>query len=190
MHKATRKWERIKTPTPSITKRHLHTALYYENAIYVFGGCNQEESFRESMILDIESWTWYELEVFGTIPLPRSGHTATLINNFVILYYGGTDSDGELLYDIRAFDLRNFNTFYIFIFLYLFLFYPHTGTYTWIKYDCSSSKERQPLHRAGHHLEVIGTSIYAFGGNSVFCMHELLPRLYLFICVFLFIFIF
>ena len=81
----------------------------------MFGGRNDEATFKNVMILELETWSWYELEVRGTIPLPRCGHTALLVNQSVILCYGGMDADGEILADIRAFDI----SLLLFVLLYL-----------------------------------------------------------------------
>ena len=57
-------------------------------------------------LVGADSWSWFELEVNGIIPLARCGHSSLLINNSVILFYGGVDADNEMLVDIRCLDLR------------------------------------------------------------------------------------
>ena len=75
----------------------------------------------------LESRSWFELEVVGSIPLARSGHSALLINKAVILVYGGLDCDGELLYDVRSFDMSKISESLCVLMTYCFQREPHVG---------------------------------------------------------------
>ncbi len=43
-------------------------------------------------------------EVHGVIPTGRWGHSSILLNDMLLVFYGGVDADKDLLSEIFAFD--------------------------------------------------------------------------------------
>lgn len=68
------KWERI-TPAdmaPTITKRYSHTAVVYENSMFVFGGCMTMTTFNDLWRLDLSKRKWIRPLAMGTYPSPKA----------------------------------------------------------------------------------------------------------------------
>ncbi|MEE4248114.1 MAG: kelch repeat-containing protein, partial [Kangiellaceae bacterium] len=56
-----------------------HTAVPYNNLIYIFGGYDGKKNHNILYILDTETSRWTKVRPKGTEPLGRNGHTATVI---------------------------------------------------------------------------------------------------------------
>jgi hypothetical protein len=57
---------------------------------------------------DPDSFTWSKVEASGTLPKPRSGHTATLINGGTqLLVFGGCGANSDFLSDVHVLHLSN-----------------------------------------------------------------------------------
>jgi N-acetylneuraminic acid mutarotase len=105
----TKIWERINIPAAAApAKRYLHSANLVNNMIYVFGGASGDQCFSDVSILDLDNWQWFGAELRGTIPTDRCGHSTAVINQSIILVYGGQDFDHDILGDIYAFDCGKF----------------------------------------------------------------------------------
>lgn len=150
-----RSWRRQKTKSNerAPAKRHLHTATLVGRRVYVFGGCDDRQLFDDVRALDLDTWEWTAPRVRGRLPFKACGHAALAINNTVVLIYGGLDEHGAHTKEIFAFD---------------------TASFTWNEYDTSAVQHQ--LERAGHVLFVLNNAIYGYGGNQLFAMHELRPR--------------
>ena len=86
------------TPKP----RSYHTATpvggtggNFGTKLVLFGGNDDSDNFGEVHVLDmtdINKWRWFQPNVSGTSPRPRTGHSATLLEDGkTILIYGGWD---------------------------------------------------------------------------------------------------
>jgi len=76
-----------------------------------FGGCGSDGSgdrhlFNDTWSFNISTRKWTELRCTGSIPSPREGHTAVLVDN-VMYVFGGGDPDGTRLRDLTALDLSS-----------------------------------------------------------------------------------
>ncbi len=60
----------------------------------VFGGNNATNVFNSVHVLEKtgDDWTWFHPCMAGQAPGPRTGHSATLIDETTILIYGGWDA--------------------------------------------------------------------------------------------------
>ncbi|XP_053561768.1 uncharacterized protein LOC128652826 [Bombina bombina] len=88
-----------------------HTATIYQRELYVFGGlCPQPGSEYGSCtnslyIFNPEYKIWYQPIVEGERPLPRYGHSATLLGNRVVIF-GGRRSPSPIYFnDVYILDL-------------------------------------------------------------------------------------
>jgi len=73
-----------------------------------FGGRAGEphNESNDTWSFDISTRKWTELQCTGSIPPPRTGHTAALIDDVVYVFGGGT-YDGTYLGDLTAFNLSS-----------------------------------------------------------------------------------
>lgn len=82
--------------TFTLVSRHLDKN---RNLLVLFGGKNGTKSFNSVHVLDTtndNNWSWFHPTVSGILPSPRSGHSATLLeDNKTILIYGGWDPHEE-----------------------------------------------------------------------------------------------
>ena len=53
--------------------------------------------------------------------MPRSGHSGIIVNNSILLIYGGVDNDKEILADIKSFDLSKLSVNYSIINILIFI---------------------------------------------------------------------
>lgn len=95
--------------------RYGHTTNIYKRKLYLFGGIHRTgektKCFNDIHVINFiknENLQWEKLEVKGERPIGRYGHSATIINENLIIY-GGRDVDGQLLDDVGVFDLKENN---------------------------------------------------------------------------------
>ncbi|KAG8805934.1 hypothetical protein FRC18_006412 [Serendipita sp. 400] len=74
--------------------RRAHTAVYYRQKLYVFGGGNGVKALNDVWSLDttvtIEKMRWELVRTSGPKPGPRGYHTANLVGNIMVVI-GGSD---------------------------------------------------------------------------------------------------
>jgi hypothetical protein len=70
-----------------------------------FGGGDGSHVFNDTWSFNISTRKWTELKCTGSIPSPRSGHTAVPIDD-VMYVYGGI-LDGTYLGDLTALNLSS-----------------------------------------------------------------------------------
>ena len=80
--------------------------------VLVFGGeqdpgTGAVDFVSELMILSTDIWVWYPPAVSGKVPIARSGHSLTPVNNKVVVLFGGTRGR-KWLDDVHALDLGAF----------------------------------------------------------------------------------
>ncbi|KAI0997042.1 hypothetical protein K3495_g11143, partial [Podosphaera aphanis] len=93
------------------SKRRAHTACFWQNGIYIFGGGDGTRALNDVWRLDVSdvtkmSWKLISAPSQGTEekikPKPRGYHTANMIGSKLIIY-GGSDG-GECFQDVWVFD--------------------------------------------------------------------------------------
>merc|ERR1711871_1567546 len=68
------------TSGPAPGQIHGHSAVLYENRIYMFGGHTPSGSINQLSILDTQLMTWHVAPVTrSTPPHPRAGHAAVML---------------------------------------------------------------------------------------------------------------
>ena len=103
----TLEWTKINTNGVS-NNRYGHTAIFYQNKLYIFGGKAKYQNTNLICSLEIFSLTDYTYSVPSTgkvSPEPRRNHTAELVGNQMLIY-GGITENNEILSDCY---LLNFN---------------------------------------------------------------------------------
>ena len=86
-------------PGPRPESRDSHSCARIGNKMYIFGGSTQESLINELWTFSFEKNTWRKLETHGTIPPPREGHSACVIDDHYMLIIGGWNSDTEKIFD-------------------------------------------------------------------------------------------
>ncbi|XP_057446368.1 protein GLUTELIN PRECURSOR ACCUMULATION 3 isoform X2 [Lotus japonicus] len=69
--------------------------------IVMFGGWDGKKWLSDVYVMDTISLEWMELSVSGTLPQPRCGHTATMVEKR-LLVYGGRGGGGPIMGDLWA----------------------------------------------------------------------------------------
>ncbi|KAI8006119.1 Protein GLUTELIN PRECURSOR ACCUMULATION 3 [Camellia lanceoleosa] len=69
--------------------------------IVMYGGWDSKKWLSDVYVLDTISLEWMELSVSGSLPPPRCGHTATMVEKR-LLVYGGRGGGGPIMGDLWA----------------------------------------------------------------------------------------
>ena len=86
-------WKQILSPAPIPPARCSHTAVYYNHAIYVFGGelatAEKYHHYKDMWRFDIKTNLWTEIAPRGGhAPPSRSGHRCIVWRHYMILFGG------------------------------------------------------------------------------------------------------
>ncbi|KAM9672056.1 host cell factor 2 isoform 2-T2 [Trichechus inunguis] len=145
--------------------RESHTAVIYckkdsgSPKMYVFGGmCGAR--LDDLWQLELETMAWSKPEAKGTVPLPRSLHTANVIGNKMYIFGGWVPHKGENIetspHDCEWRCTSSFS--------YLNL---DTAEWTTLVSDSQEDKKNsRPRPRAGHCAVAIGTRLYFWSGRD------------------------
>ncbi|KAI9298051.1 galactose oxidase [Neoconidiobolus thromboides FSU 785] len=104
---ATSTWYSPPTHGEVPSPRRAHTACYYNNSLYIFGGGDGLYPLNDVYRLDLSNpnnYMWSKIEVSGKAPPPRGYHTSTLVSNCIIVY-GGSDGT-DCFEDLYMFDIE------------------------------------------------------------------------------------
>jgi hypothetical protein len=71
-----------------------------------FGGYNGKRDFNDTWSFNILTRKWTKIQCTGSIPPPRAGHAAVLIDDVMYVYGGGTVGRTNLG-DLTAFNLSS-----------------------------------------------------------------------------------
>ncbi|THH03337.1 hypothetical protein EW145_g6334, partial [Phellinidium pouzarii] len=78
-------------------KMRSHSATVVDNTtIWLFGGCDDKEFWRDVLCLDVETMEWTRPETIGEVPPPCRAHTATLVDRRLFVFGGG---QGNMYYN-------------------------------------------------------------------------------------------
>ncbi|KAM7130619.1 host cell factor 2 isoform X1 [Ciconia boyciana] len=144
--------------------RESHTAIVYcrkdlgSPKMYIFGGmcgCRLNDLWE----LDIETMTWSRPETKGTVPLPRSLHTANVIGNKMYVFGGWVPQSAGGEISARDGEWKCTSSFS----------YLNLDTTEWIGLisDCQEDKSNLlPGPRAGHCAVAVGTRLYIWSGRD------------------------
>lgn len=113
----TRRWTQPRFPpdAPVPPPRRAHTAVFYRNKVWVFGGGNGTQALNDLWTLDVgphpDRMRWEQQQTKGRRPTSRGYHTANLIGNVMIIM-GGSDGR-ECFSDIWCLNLGGFKVWYV-----------------------------------------------------------------------------
>ncbi|OMJ69664.1 hypothetical protein SteCoe_32538 [Stentor coeruleus] len=89
------KWKQAQT-SKGPEGRSNHSAVIYKDHMYVFGGTNEEgEKLSDFWKLDLRTYHWEEVKGKGDVPSGRSGHSAAIFKDVMIVFGGMKDITKE-----------------------------------------------------------------------------------------------
>ncbi|XP_071787789.1 uncharacterized protein [Asterias amurensis] len=106
------RWSHVEAQGRAPTRAY-HTSTIYRNEMFVFGGVypnpdpEPDGCSDQLLIFNPASESWYEPLVTGKKPKPRSGHSATLLDDQLVIF-GGWDAP-ECFNDVHCLDLTLFD---------------------------------------------------------------------------------
>lgn len=95
-----KKWSKPNFTGDKPSSRHLHTALIYNEKMFIFGGKN-DTYLNDIFEYDFELNHWSKIEESGDVPQKRYGHTAVQIFGTMLISGGYGDQsylNGNILY--------------------------------------------------------------------------------------------
>ena len=98
-----------KTPQPKPRSGHAAVLLEDKKTIVIFGGKDDENNkLNDLWKFDVEKKEWTEMVISdeASIPMARSGHTATLKGKYIFIF-GGIFEITKELNDMHAYDIEN-----------------------------------------------------------------------------------
>lgn len=103
------RWVKLNMPVGAVqpSPRSGHSACIYENAMYVFGGKDDDNNkLNDLWRLDLNTYQWTEIKpVDNYKPLERSGHSSDIFENYLVVF-GGIYEITKELNDFHLFDLK------------------------------------------------------------------------------------
>jgi len=86
------RWIKLNLPAGAIqpSKRSGHSACIYENAMYVFGGKDDDNNkLNDIWKLDLATCAWSEIKPSDEFkPMERSGHSCDIYDNYMAIFGG------------------------------------------------------------------------------------------------------
>lgn len=122
----------------------MHSADYVplKKEVFVFRGGNGREYLNDLHALDVDTFTWRQVETNGAVPQQRANHSSAMLEETGELFIFGGWNGTERLNDIHILD---------------------TATSTW---TCPYIGGVLPHPRAGMTLTALRGRIYLFGGSG------------------------
>lgn len=149
LNTATYRWSEVAKPVGDEAElaewpyqRYGHTVIAWGEAIYLFGGRNDEAACNVLYRFDTGTCTWSRPKVFGDIPGERDGHSACVIDHYMYVFGGYEEIIERFGQDVYRLDLTNL---------------------TWKLLSCIGEP---PVHRDFHSATAIGSLMFIFGGRS------------------------
>lgn len=106
-------WRKPQIQGQPPSPRYGHSAILYENSMIVFGGESNDthDTFNDVHVLDLETWTWTQPDIFGNIPDSRGFHTAVLYQDKMLVWGGYKEAkDGGYIFTDVAVHILNLKT--------------------------------------------------------------------------------
>lgn len=148
-------WKAVKVDGKPPSARTYHSAVAVGDRVVVFGGNDAKKSFHSVHVLQKKSsdtWAWFHPCVVGTPPQARTGHSATLVDDSSLLFFGGWDPQSEDPAATKVFDDA---------------FLLNTDTWEWEPVELTNSDSATLPGRVGHRAVVDASDrVLFFGGQD------------------------
>lgn len=150
-------WKRILSPQPRPPARCSHSTVYYNNALYVFGGefasADNYHHYKDIWKFDIKTNIWTEIKPRNRGgPTPRSGHRSLVWRHYMIIFGGFFEAVRETP--------RWYNDLHVYDF----------STNSWIECKYSSLASLPPERSAFNFGMFAGTDVaFVSGGFTKVC---------------------
>jgi hypothetical protein len=100
----TSKWKLCGTSENKPKPRCSHSAVVHGNEMFVFGGGDDESNKLDDLWrVDLRTYAWSYVEVIGGVPIARSGHSAVMCKDIMVIFAGSVDATKETN-DMYSFD--------------------------------------------------------------------------------------
>uniref|UniRef100_A0A182QQL7 Kelch domain-containing protein 3 n=1 Tax=Anopheles farauti TaxID=69004 RepID=A0A182QQL7_9DIPT len=123
-------------------QRYGHTAVTFEQNVYLWGGRNDEIVCDILFCFDTRTRKWSKPSVTGTVPGARDGHSACIYGERMYIFGGFEESVDKFSCDVYYLDLR-------------------TMQWTYVNTD-----GEPPSYRDFHSATIVNHRMYVFGGRS------------------------
>lgn len=133
-------------PRGAPSQRTGHTIVTHGDSLYLFGGTDGQYHYNDTWQYNTITGVWTELQCSGYIPVPREGHSATLVNDTMYVF-AGRGVDGSDLEDLAAFKLVG----------------PEGVAHRWYMFQHMGPT---PSGRSGHAMASWGPKVFVLGGES------------------------
>ncbi|KAK7486106.1 hypothetical protein BaRGS_00022715 [Batillaria attramentaria] len=135
---------------PCITDRYSHCACYFQQSMYIFGGCTSTNTtFNDLWRFDLSTRQWVRPLAMGTYPSPKACASMVVYKDSLVLFGGWSHPTPMPLHQAPRY------------FSELHVYTPATNR--WSQVMAVSS---EGLHRvAGHSASIVGDMMVVFGGS-------------------------
>lgn len=89
---ATRTWREVVPNSKAPDVRCYHSALVFNNSMYVFGGYTGTQNMNDMQVFNFETKSWDDLPTTGDLPHIRNSHTACMyacMDRGMMFIFGG-----------------------------------------------------------------------------------------------------
>ncbi|XP_001602114.1 F-box only protein 42 [Nasonia vitripennis] len=147
--------------TPTIGKRHSHSACTYDNSMYVFGGCTAAcTTFNDLWKLDLDTRKWVRPITMGSYPSPKACATMLYYKKSFILFGGWSHPSPYPLHQ----QWKLFNELHVY----------SIESNRWIAINGLETPPPTSAHSASIHgnlMVVFGGVASGYSSNDVWCLN-------------------
>ncbi|XP_070207783.1 F-box only protein 42-like [Littorina saxatilis] len=135
---------------PTITDRFSHSACYFHQSMYIFGGCSATNTtFNDLWRFDLTTRQWARPVASGTYPSPKACASMVVYKDSLVLYGGWSRPTPMPLHQAPRY------------FSELHMYTPSTNR--WSQIMAMSHDTHHPV--AGHSASIMGDAMVVFGGS-------------------------
>eukprot|EP00796_Vickermania_ingenoplastis_P003874 gene3874-2746_t len=142
----TKTWKEVELGGMVQSPRAFHTTVWYDNRMYIFGGCNGRGRFNKLFYI-LPNGACIVPPVYGTAPLTRYCHSAVVYNGAMYVYGGkcGGRNSNRRLNDLNFYNITGENACH---------------------WNCATQLGTPPEARSAHSAVVHRDSMLVFGGRN------------------------
>ena len=98
-------WQKIDSQFP-VTPRIDHSAVIFNDKLYVHGGRNGTEILRDLKVLNLRKMVWRDVRIGGVPLIPRCQHSAVVIGNHMMVFGGNCSTLQPFYIDLLSHIVR------------------------------------------------------------------------------------